>query len=106
MQDHRHPGNAQLPKDDLTRFWIRSSPIEQLSIEHLIWSRLAKSKKRYKDELTNQTDSPVAQIWVGAARTRTPSGTNYDVHSPAWGDGKPEHLRRAMEAASLGHRPY
>jgi hypothetical protein len=26
---------------------------------------------------------------AGAARTRTPSTINYDVHSPTWGDGKP-----------------
>jgi hypothetical protein len=28
---------------------------------------------------------------AGAARTRTPSTINYDVHSPTWGDGKPAH---------------
>ncbi|CAL9039004.1 unnamed protein product, partial [Musa banksii] len=44
--------------------------------------------------------------WVGAARTRTPSATNYDVHSPTWGDGKPVHLPSAMEATGLGHEPY
>ncbi|THU70064.1 hypothetical protein C4D60_Mb08t21100 [Musa balbisiana] len=43
--------------------------------------------------------------WVGAARTRTPSATNYDVHSPTWGDGKPVHLPSAMEATGLGHEP-
>ncbi|OEL23338.1 hypothetical protein BAE44_0015639, partial [Dichanthelium oligosanthes] len=33
---------------------------------------------------------------AGAARTRTPSTTNYDVHSPTWGDGKPTHPPSAM----------
>jgi hypothetical protein len=40
---------------------------------------------------------------VGAARTRTPSTTNFDVHSPTWGDGKRALLSCAIETASLGH---
>ncbi|PVH31001.1 hypothetical protein PAHAL_9G034000 [Panicum hallii] len=40
---------------------------------------------------------------AGAARTRTPSTTNYDVHSPTWGDGKPTHPPSAMRAIGLGH---
>ncbi|KAG0546979.1 hypothetical protein BDA96_01G039400 [Sorghum bicolor] len=40
-----------------------------------------------------------------AARTRTPSTTNYDVHSPSWGDGKPAHSPSAMRATDLGHGP-
>lgn len=43
--------------------------------------------------------------WVGAARTRTPSTTNYDAHSPTWGDGRAGHPPRAMGAADLGHVP-
>jgi len=42
---------------------------------------------------------------VGAARTHTPSTTNYDVHSPTWGDDKPVLLPSAMEATNLGHDP-
>ncbi|KAG6468993.1 hypothetical protein ZIOFF_073690 [Zingiber officinale] len=42
---------------------------------------------------------------AGAAQARTPSVTNYDVHSPTWGDGKPTPLRSAMEAVDLGHEP-
>jgi hypothetical protein len=42
---------------------------------------------------------------VGAARTRSPATTNYDVHSPTWGDGRETLLPSAMEAASLGNRP-
>jgi hypothetical protein len=42
---------------------------------------------------------------AGAARTRTPSITNYDVHSTTWVDGKPALLRCAMEATDLGHEP-
>nr|TKV90537.1 hypothetical protein SEVIR_9G035700v2 [Setaria viridis] len=42
---------------------------------------------------------------AGAARTRTPSATNYDVHSPTWGDGKPAHPPSAMRATDLGHGP-
>ncbi|KAF2935618.1 hypothetical protein DAI22_04g245350 [Oryza sativa Japonica Group] len=40
---------------------------------------------------------------TGAARTRTPTSTNYDVHSPTWGDGKLAPLLCAMEITSLGH---
>jgi hypothetical protein len=40
-----------------------------------------------------------------AARTRSPATTNYDVHSPTWGDGRDTLLPSAMEAASLGNRP-
>nr|DAD32261.1 TPA_asm: hypothetical protein HUJ06_011112 [Nelumbo nucifera] len=43
--------------------------------------------------------------WVGAARTRTPALTNYDVHSPTWGDVKLAPLLSAMEVAHLGHGP-
>jgi len=42
---------------------------------------------------------------AGAARTRTPSTTNYDVHSPTWGDGRPAHQPSAMWATDLGHGP-
>ncbi|PUZ78135.1 hypothetical protein GQ55_1G428600 [Panicum hallii var. hallii] len=42
---------------------------------------------------------------AGAARTRTPSTTNYDVHSPTWGDGRPAHPPSAMWATDLGHEP-
>jgi len=31
--------------------------------------------------------------------------TNYDVHSPTWGDGKPTHPPSAMRAIDLGHGP-
>lgn len=44
--------------------------------------------------------------WVGAARARTPSTTNYDVHSSTWEDDKPAHPQSAMGAAGLGHEPY
>ncbi|CAA6655304.1 unnamed protein product [Spirodela intermedia] len=37
---------------------------------------------------------------MGAARTQAPSGTNYDVHSPTWGDG-----RRALWAVLITHEP-
>ena len=40
---------------------------------------------------------------VGAARTRTPSITNYDIHSPARGDGEPVLLPSAMEATNPSH---
>jgi hypothetical protein len=43
---------------------------------------------------------------AGAARTRTPSTTNYDVHSATWADGRPALLQSAMEATDLGHAPY
>ncbi len=47
-----------------------------------------------------------ALIFVGAARTRAPSATNYDVHSPAWGDARANSPSgSAMEAPALGHRP-
>ncbi|RCV08822.1 hypothetical protein SETIT_1G357700v2 [Setaria italica] len=42
---------------------------------------------------------------AGAARTRTPSATNYDIHSPTWGDGRPAHPPSAMWATDLGHGP-
>ncbi|KXG37723.1 hypothetical protein SORBI_3001G115200, partial [Sorghum bicolor] len=42
---------------------------------------------------------------AGAARTRTPSTTNYDVHSPSWGDGRPARPPSAMWATGLGHGP-
>jgi hypothetical protein len=42
---------------------------------------------------------------AGAARTRTPSTTNYDVHSATWTDGRPALLPSAMEATDLGHAP-
>ena len=42
---------------------------------------------------------------AGAARTRTPSETNYDVHSATWADGKPALPQSAMWAARLGHEP-
>ena len=47
----------------------------------------------------------LSQIWAGAARTRTPSITNYDVHSPTWGDGRPGPPPSAMRAPDLGHEP-
>ncbi|KAF2935628.1 hypothetical protein DAI22_04g246100 [Oryza sativa Japonica Group] len=43
---------------------------------------------------------------VAGPRGRVPPlATNYDVHSPSWGDGKPVLLPSAMEATSLGHGP-
>jgi len=42
---------------------------------------------------------------AGAARTRTPSTTNYDVHSPTWGDGRSAHPPSAMWATDPGHGP-
>ncbi|PNT71123.1 hypothetical protein BRADI_2g23435v3 [Brachypodium distachyon] len=42
-------------------------------------------------------------IGARAARTRTPSTTNYDVHSPTWGDGRLVLLPSAMEATNPGH---
>lgn len=35
-----------------------------------------------------------------------PSTTNYDVHSPTWGDGRPALLPSAMEATNPGHEPH
>ncbi|CAA7404764.1 unnamed protein product [Spirodela intermedia] len=43
--------------------------------------------------------------FVRAARTQAPAGTNYDVHSPTWGDGSRALPLSAMEAARLGHGP-
>uniref|UniRef100_A0A7N0UCG4 Uncharacterized protein n=1 Tax=Kalanchoe fedtschenkoi TaxID=63787 RepID=A0A7N0UCG4_KALFE len=40
-----------------------------------------------------------------AARTQAPSSTNYDVHSPTWGDVRQAHTRSAMGAACLSHSP-
>ncbi|KAL5994772.1 hypothetical protein ACLOJK_024827 [Asimina triloba] len=54
---------------------------------------------------TLKTLKEVCKINDGAARTRTPSATNYDVHSPSWGDGRAAHLPSAMEAAAIGHPP-
>jgi hypothetical protein len=53
----------------------------------------------------NKTEGPELYFkgLAGAARTRTPSNTNYDVHSPTWGDGKPAHRPSAMRATDLGH---
>ncbi|PVH67147.1 hypothetical protein PAHAL_1G437500 [Panicum hallii] len=48
---------------------------------------------------------PAVSELAGAARTRTPSTTNYDVHSPTWGDGRPAHPPSAMWATDLGHEP-
>ncbi|CAA7410504.1 unnamed protein product [Spirodela intermedia] len=57
--------------------------------------------------LTSEADveEQLNWIWVGAARTQAPAGTNYDVHSPTWGDGRRAPLLSAMEAANLGHEP-
>ena len=45
-------------------------------------------------------------IGKGAARTRAPAATNYDVHSPAWGDARANSPSgSAMEAPALSHRP-
>nr|DAD47907.1 TPA_asm: hypothetical protein HUJ06_017844 [Nelumbo nucifera] len=44
--------------------------------------------------------------WVGAARTRTPATTNYDVHSPTWGDVRWAPLLCAMEVTNLGNGPF
>lgn len=43
---------------------------------------------------------------AGAARTRTPSVTNYDVHSATWADGRTGLPPSAMWAPNLGHEPY
>ena len=39
----------------------------------------------------------------GAARTQAPTSTNYDVHSPTWGDVRLTRCRSAMRTANLGH---
>ena len=41
--------------------------------------------------------------WTEAARTQAPTSTNYDVHSPTWGDVKLAHPPSAMWAANLGY---
>jgi hypothetical protein len=42
------------------------------------------------------------KFWQGP-RKYIPSDTNYEVHSPTWGDGKPMLLPSAMEVTDLGH---
>jgi len=41
--------------------------------------------------------------WRGAARTQAPTSTNYDVHSPTWGDVRLARCPSAMRTANLGH---
>lgn len=36
-------------------------------------------------------------VMTGAARARTPTTTNYDVHSATWADGKPAHPLKCNE---------
>jgi len=47
----------------------------------------------------------IQKIGRGRANAYPPSTTNYDVHSPTWGDGKPARPQRAMRATDLGHGP-
>ncbi|CAA6672694.1 unnamed protein product [Spirodela intermedia] len=42
---------------------------------------------------------------TGAARTQAPADTNYDVHSPTWGDVRRAPPLSAMWVANLGHEP-
>ncbi|KAK6911468.1 Las1 [Dillenia turbinata] len=39
--------------------------------------------------------------WVGAARTQAPTATNYDVHSPAWGDVRLVPIRGFDEKTTM-----
>jgi len=41
--------------------------------------------------------------WRGAARTQAPTSTNYDAHSPTWGDVRLARYPSAMRTANLGH---
>ena len=56
--------------------------------------------------LTYRFDLKIGSFEKGAARTRAPAATNYDVHSPAWGDARANSPSgSAMEAPALSHRP-
>ena len=60
----------------------------------------------FSDTLWCDTDFGVYNL-RGAARTRAPAATNYDVHSPTVGRclGQNSPSGSAMEAPALNHRP-
>ena len=75
-----------------------------LTIKHkrIIWDESAMSDQCFRQTWTTWYH----WIEMGAARTRAPAVTNYDVHSPAWGDARASSPSGgAMEAPALSHRP-
>ena len=78
------------------------------SIEPLVLCMKLRTKiKKLKRSITKPNQQRRFQLenWLGAARTQTPTATNYDVDSATWADLRVAPLLSAMEVTNLGHEP-